>query len=180
MQPANQNTADIPVALPPTPAKTITDVAPPGNNLGNPVKFDISSIEQTPASSNPIAGTAAPVSGVIHEQPVSDASLDGVLRNVSSTMKAAQPPRPAAKPKKLFGLFSKKSQPNAGHSPLATHQPAGVPAQSASLTHAPIPTQQSKQPGPTTPKKKANPALLPVICACLAAIVLVVSAIAAF
>lgn len=127
----NPNNPTQPVVPPPAPAQPIQDVVP---------------------APNPIAGTAAPQSSIIHEQPANDHALDSVLANVSNNIKTPPPPAPVKKG--FFGGSKKPKQPPTN--PLA----------------------QPLAPGPT--KTKAKKPIMPIALAALAGIGLAAAAFLAY
>lgn len=114
-------------------------------------------------SANPIAGTAAPHSGTIHEQAHKDVALDGMLSQVSSNIKAAPSAGPAAIQKKKRGLFG-GGKAKAPHPAAASHGPTRSPV--ANPIHR----------AAARPKKP----ILPIAIAVIAAIGLGLAAIMAF
>lgn len=107
-----------PAAPPPNGASASAAVDPGLENLTKTGAV-FSDIGNSNEPSNPIAGTAAPQSSVIHDQASIDKSLDGVLQQVTSNIRAV-PPTPPRATKKSFGLFSKpKTQ--KPHSPIPRH-----------------------------------------------------------
>jgi hypothetical protein len=169
----SEPTSDIPVVSPPTGQTPFQDVVPPKDSIGNPVKFDNAELAPDLASNNPIAGTAAPMSTVIHEAS-KDQSLDGVLREVTSSIKSAPPPANQAHQKKKhgFSLFGKKTK-----NPSPNQARPQVPPP---VTHQ---VQQPQQPaaGPQAkPKAKSQTPVLAITIACIVAIILIAGTVAIY
>lgn len=164
MQP-NDNSPN-PISPPSPPVRPIHDVAPhePDSELASLTKTGavFSDINTSSESSNPIAGTAAPKSGVIHDQNNADPALEGVLQQVTNNIKAAPPTAPQAHKTKhgLFGGGKAKKQ----HPAAASHGPAKSPVIN--------PIHQA----PPKPKKP----VLPIVFAIFAAIGLGAAAVVAF
>ncbi len=164
MQPNNES----PVAPTPQqpPVSPIHDVAPPEADSGitdlTKTGAVFSDINASSESSNPIAGTAAPKSGVIHDQSNADPALEGVLQQVTNNIKAAPPASPQAHKTKhgFFGGGKAKKQ----HPPTAPH----------GTTKSPVtnPIHQA----PPKPKKP----VLPIVIAIFAAIGLGAVAVVVF
>ena len=187
---------------PPAP-QPIQDVLPPQDTLGNPENFAVPVAAPSPAehinrsspplpSRNPIAGTAMPQSQALQDGPVDDHGLDGVLKDVTSNIKAAAPGLAQQKKPRfsIFGVFKRKpKQPKLPPPPRPPHAvprpPAPHPAQqshSQSLPSSPQAPQPAKNPlksGPTRNKQKSK-IPLPAVVAVIVAIILVVIALSAF
>lgn len=154
MQP-NNNSPVSPSPQQQPPVRPIHDVA------AQPVDPAMANLERTGAvfsdlspaneSANPIAGTAAPHSGAIHEQSAAEQSLDGVLKQVTSNIKAVPPAalHPAKKKRGLFGGGKAKKV----HPASASHGPTKSPVIN--------PIHQT----PPKPKKPVLPIVLAVIAA---------------
>ncbi len=154
MQPNNNS----PVSPSPQPQPS---VSPIHDVLSQPVDPAMANLERTgavfsdlsPANepANPIAGTAAPHSGAIHETSAAEQSLDGVLKQVTSNITAAPPAmvQPAKKKRGLFG----GGKPKKPHPASASHGPT-----KSAVTN---PIHQA----PSKPKKP----VLPIVFAVLAA-----------
>lgn len=181
----------------------IQDVLPPQDSLGNPESFAVPVAAPPPTdhinrsspplpSRNPIAGTAMAQSQALQDGPVDDHGLDGVLKDVTSNIKATSPAlAQQRKPKfSIFGIFKRKPKqpkqlPPPPQSHAAPRPPAPQPVQqshSQSLPSSPQAAQPAKNPlksGPTRLKQKSK-IPLPAVAAVIVAVILVVIALSAF
>lgn len=182
----------------PTLPQPIQDVVPPANTLGNPEALagpvaapaanHVNNSSAPQPSHNPIAGTAMAQSQAMHDSTVDDHALDGVLKDVTSNIKAT--PTGSDQPKKkrgLPGIFKRKPKqpklpPLAPHAQPRPPAPSQVQSHSQSLPSGPQAAQPGKHPlksGPVQPKKKGK-ITLPIIAAVIVALILVAVALSAF
>lgn len=192
----------------------IQDVVPPHDPLGNPQNFaqpagpvdnnSGSSVHRLPH--NPIAGTAMAQSQTSQDNPVGDPALDGVLKAVTSNIKAP-PPVPVRPVKRgLLGFLKKKPKksllpPLSPGSPLPQQQLPARPQPNLPPGYIPLPRNQMppqnlppRGPGPNQqqvhgpgqlasgPVRPKTPSKikLPVVVAVIVAIALVLVALSAF
>ncbi len=128
MQP-NNNLHSQPAPPPQPTAQPIHDVAPVDAAANDITKTGavFSDIGVSAEPANPIAGTTAPQSGVIHEQSAADQSLDGVLRQVTSNIKATPPAAPQSQKKKRGFFGGGNKAPKKPHPAAASHGPVVAP-----------------------------------------------------